>query len=135
MWKPLEIVTLCCFSVGLAPGSPGAAPIVNEPGGMFVSLSRMLFVTCLAGGDGLQPEQQTAAPRSKRKTSSEEWRIGRMCRNGGCEQLGAQVRNRRPHGSRTLERLKLPIARGKNTEWFQHLRSGVGEMFLDYRDR
>jgi hypothetical protein len=32
---------------------------------MWVSLSPMLFVTCLAGGDGWQPEQQTPATRSK----------------------------------------------------------------------
>ena len=70
------------FYAGLAPGSLGLAPIVKEPGGMYVSLSRMLFVTCLDGGDGWHPEQQTAATRSKMKTSSEEWRIGRTSGEG-----------------------------------------------------
>ena len=34
MCKPLEMVTLCCFSAGLAPSSLGSAPIVKDPGGM-----------------------------------------------------------------------------------------------------
>ena len=60
------------------------------------------------------------------KTSSEEWRIGRMGRKGRCEQLGAKVRNRRLHGSRTLESLKLPMAQSQNMGLVRHLRSGVG---------
>lgn len=55
MWKPLEIVTLFCFSVGLAPDSTGAAPIVNEPVGMWVSLRPMPVVTRLGGGNGRDP--------------------------------------------------------------------------------
>jgi hypothetical protein len=70
------------------------------------------------------------------KTSSEEWRIGRMGREAGCERLGAEVRNRRLHRSQTQESLKLPMARGQNTVLVKHLRSGgVGsEKSSDRRD-
>ena len=73
----------------------------------------MFVVTRLGGGNGRQPEQQTAATRSKMRDSSEEWRIGRMCRKAGGERLGAKVRNRRHHGSWMRESLKLPMARGQ----------------------
>jgi hypothetical protein len=69
------------------------------------------------------------------KASSEEWRIGRLCRKAGCERMGAQVRNCRPHGSRTLESLKLPMAQSQNMGLVRHLRSGVGgEKSSDCRD-
>jgi hypothetical protein len=98
-------------------------------------LSPIPVVTRLGGGNGRQPEQQTAATRSKMKASSEEWRIGGMGRKGRCEQLGAKVRNRQLHGSRTRESLKLPMARGQNTGLVRHLRSGVGgEKSSDCRD-
>ena len=86
----------------------------------------MFVDTRLGGGNGRQPEQQTAATRSKMKASSEEWRLGRLCRNGGCEQLGAQVRNRGLHGSRALKSLKLPMAQGQNMGLVRHFRIGVG---------
>ena len=86
----------------------------------------MFVVTRLGGGNGRQPEQQTAATRSKMRANSEEWRIGRMCRKAGCERLEAQVRNCRLHGSRALKSLKSPMARGQNTGLVRHLRSGVG---------
>ena len=86
----------------------------------------MFVVTRLGGGNGRQPEQQTAATRSKMRANSEEWRIGRMSRKAGGERLGAQVRNCHLHGSRALKSLKFPMAQGQNTVLVQHLRSGVG---------
>jgi len=102
---------------------------------MYVSLSPIPVVTRLGGGNGRQPERQTAATRSEMKASSEEWRIGRLCRKAGCEQLGAQVRNRGLHGSRALKSLKFPMAQGQNTVLVKHLRGGVGgEKSSDRRD-
>jgi len=95
----------------------------------------MFVDTRLGGGNRWQPEQQTAATRSKMKASSEEWRIGRMGRKGRCEQLGAKVRNRRLHGSRTLKSLKFPMAQGQNMGLVRHFRSEVvGEKPSDCRD-
>jgi hypothetical protein len=102
---------------------------------MYVSLSPIPVVTRLGGGNGRQPERQTAATRSKMKASSEEWRIGRLCRKAGCERMGAQVRNCHLHRSRALENLKLPMAQGQNTVLVKHLRSGGGgEKSSDCRD-
>jgi hypothetical protein len=129
------MVTLWGFSEGLAPCSLGSAPIVKEPGGMYVSMSPIPVATRLGGGNGRQPEQQTVATRSKMKASSEEWRIGRMCRKAGCERLGAQVRNRGLHGSRALKSLKFPMARGQIFGLVRHLKAGVaGEKSSDCRD-
>jgi hypothetical protein len=71
------------------------------------SWTPMFVVTRLGGGNGRQPEQQTAATRSKMKASSKEWRIGRMCEKGRCEQLEPKMKNCRRHGSRTRKSLKL----------------------------
>jgi len=86
----------------------------------------MFVDTRLGGGNGRQPERQTAATRSEMKASSEGWRIGRLCRKAGCERMGAQVRNCHLHRSRALESLKLPMAQGQNMGLVRHLRSGVG---------
>ena len=59
------MVTLWGFSAGLAPGSLESAPIVKEPGGMYVSLSPMFVVTLLCGGNGRQLDKPIAATMSK----------------------------------------------------------------------
>lgn len=59
-----------------------------------------------------------------------------MGRKGRCEQLGAVARNRRIHGSQTLESLKLTVARGLNTVLLRPLRSLVeGATPSDCRDK
>jgi len=93
---------------------------------MYVSLSPIRGVTRLGGGNGRQPERQTAATRSKMKASSEGWRIGRLCRKAGCERMGAQVRNCHLHRSRALKSLNLRMAQGQNMGLVRHLRRWVG---------
>jgi len=90
---------------------------------MYFSSSPIRVVTHLGGGNGRQPERQTAATRSKMKASSEGWRIGRLCRKAGCERMGAQVRNCHRHRSREL---KVSICGWRVKTWGWCDTSGAG---------
>jgi hypothetical protein len=69
------------------------------------------------------------------KASSEEWRIRRICRKASGEQLGAQARNCRLHGSWALKSHKFPMAQGQNIVLVRYLQDGcVGEKSSDCRD-